>query len=279
MKPADLQPVASGWAARLELDFEARRGRTVLARRRHRGPLLVQRSFPAPDGSCEAVLLHPPGGIVGGDRLELAVRVGPGAQARLTTPAAGKLYRSGGAAALQAQSFTVAPGAALEWLPQPAILYRGARAAQHTRVDLDAGARFIGWELCCLGRPAAETGPWHGDYRPALELWQDGRPLLIERGAFGEHGLGAGSASGLRGLPVFGTLLACPAPAGEPAAELIAALRDDPALAVTVVDGVLALRVLGTDGEAAFGAFRRAWQRLRPAVIGTVLDPPRIWNT
>lgn len=279
MKPADLQPAPKGWAARLELDFEARHGRTVLARRRHHGPLLVQRSFPAPDGSCEAVLLHPPGGIVGGDRLELAVRVGPGAQARLTTPAAGKLYRSDRALALQAQSFTVAPGAALEWLPQLAILYRGARAAQHTRVDLGHEARFIGWELCCLGRPSAEDGAWHGDYRPAFELWQDGRPLLIERGAFGEHGLGAGSASGLRGLSVFGTLLACPAPAGDRAAELMADLRSDPALAVSCVDGVLAARVLGADGEAAFGAFRRAWQRLRPAVIGAALDPPRIWNT
>src|SRR5262245_44590058 len=93
----------SGWRAELDLEFAARDGKTVLARRRHLGPLVVQRPFHPEGGVCHLYLIHPPGGIVGGDHLSCRIAVAPAAQALLTTPAATKFYRSAGATAVQQQ--------------------------------------------------------------------------------------------------------------------------------------------------------------------------------
>src|SRR5689334_8281039 len=91
---------APGCRGRLDVRFEPRAGRTVVASRRHEGPLLVQRAFhPEADGTCHLYLIHPPGGVVGGDELEVSLEVAPGAAALVSTPAATKLYRSSGATA------------------------------------------------------------------------------------------------------------------------------------------------------------------------------------
>jgi len=78
-----------GWHAALELGFAAASGATRLARRKHRGPLVVQRPFlPEGPGVAHVYVLHPPGGLVGGDELTLDVEVDAGAHALVTTPAA-----------------------------------------------------------------------------------------------------------------------------------------------------------------------------------------------
>src|SRR6185436_819073 len=99
-------------------------------------------------------LLHPPGGLVGGDELSIDVEVDAGAHALVTTPAAGKVYRTNGATARQTQRLRVAEGGTLEWLPQEAILYDGARATLETRVELARDARFLGIDAVCFGLPA-----------------------------------------------------------------------------------------------------------------------------
>ena len=104
----------AGWEARLALRFEQRAGRTVLAHRSHEGPLAVQKPFYPEGDVCHVYLLHPPGGVVGGDRLAIEIEVASNAHAVITTPAAGKLYRSAGPASMQEQRLSVAPGAALE---------------------------------------------------------------------------------------------------------------------------------------------------------------------
>src|SRR3989344_500526 len=114
------EPVAQSWKARLALGFESRDGRTVLAERRHDGPLVVQKAlYPEGDAVCHAIVVHPPAGIAGGDELELKVRSARGAHALLTTPGAGKWYRSAGPRAEQKLRFDVS--GALEWLPQETI--------------------------------------------------------------------------------------------------------------------------------------------------------------
>ena len=105
------------WHARLQLDYTLEDARTV-ARFAHDGPLrILQSLYPEGGGICHNVLVHPPGGLVGGDTLELTATVGPGAHGLVTTPGATRFYRSSGEQALQRTRLTLAPGARLEWLP------------------------------------------------------------------------------------------------------------------------------------------------------------------
>lgn len=271
----------AGWQARLELDFARRGERTVLARRRHLGPLAVQRPFypDGPGGACHVYLLHPPGGVVGGDALDIVVNAGAGARALVTTPAAGKLYRSAGACARLSQRLCVADGAQLDWLPQPTIAFAGVNARVSTRVDLAAGGRFIGWEIVCLGR--ADSGErYAGQLHLGLELWREGAPLWVERARYdGDELLAA--PHGLRGHPVSGTLLASPAPAADVLAAIRAAMDAHGAVltGASSVDEVLALRVLGPQAEAVQRALVDAWALLRPAIFDRPALAPRIWAT
>jgi ABC-type multidrug transport system fused ATPase/permease subunit len=99
---------AGGWLGRLDLELAVRAGRTVLARKRQVGPLTVQRLFYPEASNCHLYLLHPHGGVVGGDRLEIELDVGAGASVLLTTPGAAKLYRSTGALACVQQRLKIA---------------------------------------------------------------------------------------------------------------------------------------------------------------------------
>lgn len=273
---ASAEPLARGWLARLELGFAVEDGRTRLVHRRHHGPLLVQRTFHPEGEVCHAYLIHPPGGVVGGDRLELALECRRGARALITTPAAGKFYRSaGGWAALQ-QRLAVAAGAALEWLPQEQIVFQGAKVDALTRVDLAVGAGFIGWEIACLGRPASDEGFGDGMLRQRFELWRDGRPLLLERLRLQGGGPELSAAWGLGGASVLGTLVAVGA---DGAAEELARAAAGERAAVTRLGDVLVARYLGHGAERAREVFADVWAALRPVLFGREACAPRIWTT
>ena len=126
MKPVEAL-LAAGWQATLELGFRADDERTWLARRRHSGPLLVQRSFYPEDARlCQMVIVHPPGGVAGGDELAIDIVAEERAGVQLTTPGAGKWYRGFGRHARQTVRIAVAAGAMCEWLPQESIIFDGA---------------------------------------------------------------------------------------------------------------------------------------------------------
>ena len=117
------------------------------------GPLTVQRPFHPEGAPCHLYLLHPPGGVVGGDEIDLRVGIADGAHALLTTPGATKFYRSIGPQSRVRQSFSVAADARLEWLPQDNILFPGANLALDSEFHLQQGARLLAWETLALGRP------------------------------------------------------------------------------------------------------------------------------
>ena len=148
---------ASGWQAMLDLRFGHRAGQgSVLSHARHSGPLRVQKPLhPEGPGICHAVLLHPPGGVAGGDQLQIDVTVEPGAHALLTTPGATRWYKSQGRPAAQRVRLRVEEGAILEWLPQENMLFAGADATMALDLDLAPGARAIGWDAVVLGRYGA----------------------------------------------------------------------------------------------------------------------------
>lgn len=269
-----------GWRARLELGFRRRGERTVLATRRHEGPLVVQSPFYPEGGPCHVYVLHPPGGIVGGDALRLDARLEAGSHALLTTPAAGKVYRSAGPLSRQEQVFTAGPDSVLEWLPQETILFDGCHVRLTTRVALAPRARFLGWEMVALGRPAAGESYRTGRCRTAFELWRGGSPLVVERSLLDGAGAVLDAPWGLRGQPVTGTLLGTSA-----GPEHVAAVREQcgaPAAGlhgVSLLGDTLVARYLGPQAEPGRRWLLRVWEVLRPLLLGRPGCPPRIWAT
>lgn len=267
-----------GWQAELRLGFAWRNARTVLAQRSQRGPLAVQRPF-YPEGEvCHAYVLHPPGGVVGGDQLQLHVSLAAAAHALLTTPGAAKFYRSVGMQAAQHQRFHVTD-ACLEWLPQENIFFPSANALLSSEVHLHGTAQYLGWEIHCLGLPVIGETFNPGKVQFSTALYRDGQPVLLDRlRVDGEHDLHL--AAGLRGQPVMATLLATPATPGmlELARPLCAGVATGTA-AATLLNGVLVVRYLGNSTAEAQRLFRHLWQHIRPLLTGRAATPPRIWNT
>lgn len=275
-----------GWQAQLSLGFQCYGSRTILAQRAHQGPLQVQRPFyPEGETVCHIAILHPPGGVVGGDELRIDATLDPGSHALLTTPAAGKFYRSAGPHAHQSQRLSVAPGATLEWLPQENIVYAGARLRSLTRIDLQGDARFIGWEILCLGRPAADEPFATGECRQIFELHRAGEPLYLEHGRYtGGEGI-LDARWGLQGQPVTATLL-CATTRPGPVADLrarwdtLASASPPGELAtVTQLDGCLVCRYLGPSTARARQFLTVAWCLLRPKLLDRPACPSRFWST
>lgn len=272
----------SGWQARLTLGFERRSESTALVQREHYGPLRVQKAlYPEGAAVCHAIVLHPPGGVVGGDSLQISINAAPGAHALLTTPGAGKWYRSGGRPAEQLLNVRVARDAVVEWLPQELIVFDGAQAKMHTRVELAVGGRFCGWELLCLGRTAAGERFSYGELDLATRIEREGRPLWIERGRLAGGSAWLAAAAGLAGQPVSATLLL--AGAAVPREWLDAcrtlAVADGVLTGVTALPEVLVARCLAPGAELARAWLSDIWKLLRPAAIGRAAVAPRIWST
>lgn len=273
--PAPTAHADAGWRAALRLRFEAQDGRTVLAERQHLGPLVVQRPFYPEGGTCHVYLVHPPGGVVGGDDIDLQLRADAGAHALLTTPAATKFYRSGGQRAQVRQRLEV-NDATVEWLPQESIYYSGVAARVSTEVRLSGAARFLGWEMACFGLPASDAAFLAGSTLQGFEIWRDQRPLLIDRLRIDATALGA--RWGLAGFASSGTLLACPA-TREHVEQVRSLPAADALLACTLVDGVLVCRALAPRGDQLRALFVSIWRLLRPTLLGCEPVLPRIWAT
>ena len=273
------------WQARLELGFERRGPRTALIHRAHHGPLAFQRPlYPEGEAICHGILLHPPAGIAGGDALEFDIDVGAGAHALLTTPGAGKWYRSAGAGGRLEQRIRVADGGICEWLPQEAIVFDGALGAMQTEVDLGAEACFIGSEVLVFGRTGSGERFDRGQLAMNTRIRRDGRSLWLERGRVDGGGALLESPIGLAGTPVCGTLLAASPRIDEATgSELLAACREiEPSegeCAVTRLPGLLVARYLGPGAEPARHWITELWRVLRPALAGVPMVTPRIWNT
>ncbi len=276
--PVSLQP-DSGWKARLELGFEARGTRTELVRRRHTGPLLVQKALhPEGDAPCHAIVLHPPSGLVGGDQLLLETTVGERSAALLTTPGAAKWYRSAGPLAVSRTHLRVDRGATLEYLPREAIVFDGARVEAELSIDLAADARLAAWDVWCLGRLHAGERFASGLVTAHMRLTVDGREVLYEHAQVEGAGLLRRSPAGLGGAPVFGTLLMVGA---EPSPEDLAQCRALPVRegygGLTRLPDVLCARYRGQSTEAAHAWFESLWTVLRPVMLGRIAVAPRIW--
>ncbi|WP_341890837.1 urease accessory protein UreD [Variovorax sp. YR752] len=275
-----------GWHGRLELDYR-RDGDTTQAHDRHDGPLRVlQRLYPEGPAICHHVLVHPPGGMVGGDTLDVALALGEDSHAVITTPGAARFYRSRGERAVQQVSASLAAGARLEWLPLETLAYSGCEGENTMRFELAEGAQTIGWDVLALGLPAADQPFVRGRYRQSIEI--PGR--WLERGVIAaDDATLLASPLGLDGHKVMGTLWfasGSPLPPARREALLDtarAACEGHPLMRSTGAtapnDAVVLLRALAPRVEPLMDLFKTVRNRWRS--VGWALDPvlPRIWTT
>jgi urease accessory protein len=275
----------AGWLGRLQLVFERTEHASQLSRSLHEGPLRIQRVLHPEGRRCPHVyLLHPPGGVVGGDRLETIVSLGPGAEVLLTTPAAQKLYRSAGATASISNLVHAAEGACVDWLPSETLAFSEARAMTTTRVHLAAGASFLGWDVACYGMPARGETFSAGRVASRFELYREETPLLIESLDLDGSPELLSAPFALRGAPVVGNLYAVPGQ-GSVADGVVELVRQvissatGAACAVSSLGELLVVRALGPTVEAVRAPLLAAWQALRPALTARAATLPRIWAT
>ncbi len=277
---------ASGWRGELRLRYH-RRGERTVAFDAHSGPLRVlQPLYPEGEGVCHHVLVHPPGGVVGGDELHVQVQAEAGSHALLTTPGATRFYRSEGAQALQHTRLQLGEGARLEWLPLETIAYSGCQASNRVTAELAPGAEMLGWDVLALGLAAAGQPFERGVFSQHLELpgqWIEGGRIAADDSTLLQGPVG------WAGHTVAATLWFAAGAALAPSRRtaLVEAAREllpSHALAATAgvtapQAGVVVLRVLAARVEPVmqlFAAVRAAW---RQQAWGLAAVPPRIWKT
>lgn len=270
----------SRWPASLALRFRRAGGRPIFEAR-HRGPLRVQKPlYPEGDSVCHAVLLHPPGGIAGGDSLDIAIEVEPETHALITTPGASKWYKANGH--LARQQVTLDVRGTLEWLPQEAIVFDSAQVDSRIDIALAAGATTLGWDLVALGRSASGERFTSGRFSQTIRLQIDGELQWIERTRIGGKDSLLDSPIGLAGQHVFGCLWAAGIPFGDEVLEAIRLELGDAANEAPLTrlsSHLVVARALGPSTASVRSALERVWSVLRPHVVQRPAQRPRLWST
>ncbi|MFT7221859.1 MAG: urease accessory protein [Candidatus Azotimanducaceae bacterium] len=275
------------WKAELELTLALVREQTRLIACRHEGPLRVQKPFVQDDGSCHIYLLHPPGGLVGGDQLSINAHAEAETHTVFTSPSAGKFYRSNDREQRMSVTLNVGANAHLEWLPMETIVFDDAQALIDTRVVLAEDASFLGWEVLCLGRRASGEKFDRGRVRQQTRIDRAGR--LLHRECLETSQEWRLGAWGMNSASVVGTLIAVLIPTGKIKDEaqtklLVDVLRaavDDPKLAVTHKACTILVRYLGDSAERCRELFETVRDLLHEShcFAHQGSERPRIWKT
>ncbi len=272
----------NGWHAELELFFAQSHGKTRLMRRRHSGPLAVQRAFhPESDGSAHVYILHPPGGVAGGDVLDISCRLDPAARCVLTTPGATKFYRSEADGSVQRTQIDVGANAICENLPQETILFEGADASISTRITLAENAVYAGWDFFSLGRPAAGERFSSGRLQQRVEIFREGKRIWFERMAFSRSPEVLDAPVFFAGRPIVGTMVYA-GPALENTVECIrhqVGAEARGVFSVSQLERVIVCRYLGQRMSEGKALFLQAWSILRERGLMKKAVAPRIWAT
>jgi urease accessory protein len=274
------------WHAHLQLDYRLESNRSV-ARFQHDGPLrILQSLYPEGDAVCHNVLVHPPGGLVGGDTLDIRLHAAAGAHGLVTTPGATRFYKSAGEPAVQRSTIRLDAGARLEWLPLEAIAYNGCRAQNELRFSLAEGAELLGWDVTAFGLPSAQQPFVQGSFRQHIEL----PGVWLERGLIDAADTRLlDSPLGLAGQRCMASLFFAAGSkltrerrqqALDIAREVMEshALRDT-AGATSPDAQVVVVRALAPLVEPAMDLMRKVWLAWRAHFWALPASSPRIWST
>jgi urease accessory protein len=282
----DSFPDPMTWHAQLDIDYKLAGERTV-AHHRHSGPLrLLQSLYPESCGICHNVLVHPPGGLVGGDTLAIGITGADQTHALITTPGATRFYRSSQDLAVQRTVITMTGQSRLEWLPLEAIAYDQCLAENQLTVNLDAQSEFMGWDVTAFGLPNASMPYLRGSFMQHIEV----PGIWLERGRLnasdarlmdGPHGLAGhrcmASLFFVSGRPIERSRR-------EQALEFARSVVGAHALCATSGatspnPQVMVLRVLAPVVEPAMHLLRQVWQAWRQHLWQLAATAPRVWST
>lgn len=273
------------WHAKLDLDYRNEAARSV-ARFQHSGPLrILQSLYPEGDAICHNVLVHPPGGLVGGDTLDISITAGAGAHGLITTPGATRFYTSQGEPALQHTRISLEDNARLEWLPLEAICHSGSLAENRLVITLAPTAEFMGWDVTALGLPSASQPFDKGSFRQHIEV----PGVWLERGRL------EASDSRLLDGPLGLAGQRCMASIFFVAGSKLDRTRRDQALnaARAVIDAhdlrdtagatspnpqVVVVRALAPLVEPAMHLMRQVWSAWRGHFWKHAAPNPRVWS-
>ena len=274
-----LGPTAQNWQAFLHLRCRHGEDKTRLIPLRRYGPLSVQRAFYPEQDVCHVYLLHPPGGVVGGDRLDLQIELEPRARALFTTPGATKFYLSAGAQAQVTQLLSVQEHGGLEYLPQENIYFPGSLVRAKTTLALTRNSTAIVWEKHCFGRPANNEFYASGKVVTELEVRLDEKLIYTEKQRIDAAEINR--ATGLRHNPVFGSLLVYSTQLTRALLESLRAITPLHGLSgmTQPLENLLVARYMGSSTADLNAYFIRLLELLRPQLLKSEICRPRIWNT
>jgi urease accessory protein len=274
------------WRASLNLQYTMRNGKTV-AHFQHDGPLRILQSLhPEGDSVCHNVLVHPPGGLVGGDTLDIQINVEKNSHGLITTPGATRFYKSLDEPATQSVHARLEEGARLEWLPLEALAYNQCHAENKAIFELAPSAELMGWDITALGLPAAALPFEQGSFSQHIEIpgvWReqgriDASDLRLLNGPLG-----------LAGHRCMATLFFV---SGHPierarrerALDEVRTIMDAHSLRMTAGatapnPQVLVVRVLSPLVEPAMDLFKTLRASWRASLWDMAASNPRIWST
>ncbi len=274
----------TGWHAKLSLAYAVSGPRTVV-RFEHQGPLRVLQSlYPEGERVCHNVLVHPPGGLVGGDTLDIQVQLDDHSHGLITTPGATRFYRSENGLATQQVHAQLGPHTRLEWLPLETIAYNGCHGLNHATFDMTPSAELMAWDITALGLPSANLPFDKGQLQQHLEI----KGVWLERGLIDAQDQRLlNGPLGLAGQRCMATLVfACGADLNRERRELaLSVAREALGDAVPGVQAgvtsphprVVVLRTLSPLVEPAQHLLRSVWAAWRKGLWQMGDTPPRIW--
>ncbi|MGF1672539.1 MAG: urease accessory protein UreD [Rivularia sp. (in: cyanobacteria)] len=266
------------WHGKLNLVYNYNQNKTILIQSKNQAPLKIQRPFyPEGQSICHSVILHTAGGIVGGDRLSSNIHLQPHTKALITTAAANKIYRSNGLQARQNIDIRIDNNACLEWLPQETIIFNGANYRQDIRIELATNANFIGWEITRFGRTAACEKFVEGEWRSHFEIWQNQKPLWIDRQYLPGSEEIFHSANGLAGKPIVGTLVYLGQSVSPEIVQQARTFSPSSSHGVTRLENGLLCRYRGDSTTEVRNWFISVWQLLRMSFLNRSSCLPRVW--
>jgi urease accessory protein len=277
------------WHAKINLEYASQPHKTVLEDMSFSGPLRVQRPFYPEGACCHTYLLHPPGGMVSGDKIDIAIKAKRNSHALITTPSAGKIYGTDSLDIAQHQVVNIEaePNSIVEWLPQENILFNRAKARLATKIELAKGAKLIAWDMLSFGRPAG--GYWFetGSLQQQFSLYYNNEPMAIENFSTDPALQVLKSNVGLMGylnMGAFYIIGDTPETALEIIRETIAPhshgkVGQDLLVAASQKSELVVVRALARNAEQLRLMFFEIWQKVRRNSLGNDACMPRIWLT